>query len=163
MTVDRSNSQQVVLLGVPSLYVLLGLLHPPANPELGDETGLFIGLHIAQLFLIIGLAYVLWLLVEGVVNRAATVARALIIPFVVAYTALDAILGIAWGIAAETANDLPSADQQGAGRLIDELDLRRSRTTRTHPLLGRRPALACRGHSRSSWRSAKPHRWAPSC
>ena len=91
MTVDRSNWRRVVLLGVPSLYVLLGLLHPPANPELGDETGLFIGLHIAQLFLIIGLAYVLWLLVEGVVNRAATVGRALIIPFVVAYTALDAI------------------------------------------------------------------------
>lgn len=121
MTVDRSNWRRVVLLGVPSLYVLLGLLHPTANPELGDETGLFIGLHIAQLFLIVGLAYVLWLLLEGVVNRAATVARALIIPFVVAYTALDAILGIAWGIAAETANDLPSADQQGAGRLIDEL------------------------------------------
>ena len=68
-----------------------------------------------------GLGYVLWLLVEGVTNRAATLARALIIPFLVAYTALDAILGIAWGIAAETANDLPAADQQGAGRLIDEL------------------------------------------
>jgi hypothetical protein len=42
-----------------------------------------------------GLGYVLWLLVEGVTNRAATLARALIIPFLVAYTALDAILGIA--------------------------------------------------------------------
>ena len=37
----------------------------------------------------------------------------LILPFVVAYTALDAILGIAWGIAAETANELPAADQAG--------------------------------------------------
>ena len=111
----------MLLLGVPGLYVLLGLLHPTANPELGDETELFIGLHIAQLLLIVGLGYVLGLLVEGVANRAATVARALIIPFVVAYTALDAILGIAWGIAAETANDLPVEDQEGAGRLIDEL------------------------------------------
>jgi hypothetical protein len=42
-----------------------------------------------------GLGYVLWLLVEGVTNRSATLARALIIPFLVAYTALDAILGIA--------------------------------------------------------------------
>ena len=57
----------------------------------------------------------------GLTNRAATLARALIIPFVVAYTALDAVLGIAWGIAAETANDLPAADQPGAGRLVDEL------------------------------------------
>lgn len=113
--------RRVLLLGVPSLYILLGLLHPLTNPELGDETTLFVGLHIAQLALIAGLAYLLWFLVEGVVNRAATIARALIIPFVVAYTALDAILGIAWGIAAETANDLPAADRQGGGRLIDEL------------------------------------------
>ena len=121
MAGSRRTWRRMVLLGVPSLYVLLGLLHPTANPELGDETDLFIRLHIAQLFLIAGLGYLLWLLVEGLANRAATVARALIIPFVVAYTALDAILGIAWGIAAETANDLPAADQRGAGRLVDEL------------------------------------------
>ena len=105
--------RRVVLLGVPSLYLVLGLLHPTANPELGDETDLFVNLHIAQLFLIVGLGYVLWLLLEGVTNRAATLARALIIPFVVAYTALDAVLGIAWGIAAETANHLPAEDQPG--------------------------------------------------
>ncbi len=113
--------RRVVLLGVPSLYVLLGLLHPTHNPEVGDETDYFINLHIAQLFLIMGLGYVLWLLVEGVTNRAATIARALIIPFLVAYTALDAVLGIAWGIAAEAANDLPARDQPGAGRLVDAL------------------------------------------
>jgi len=117
----RRPWRRLLLLGVPSLYVLLGLLHPTANPGLGDETVLFINLHISQLVLIMGLGNVLWLLVEGVTNRAATLARALIIPFVVAYTALDAILGIAWGIAAESANDLPATDQAGAGRLIDQL------------------------------------------
>ena len=71
------------------------------NPGVGDETGLFIWLHIAQLFLIGGRAYLLWLLVEGFDSRAARVARALILPFVILYTALDAVLGIAWGIAAE--------------------------------------------------------------
>ena len=121
MSADRRTWRRVLLLGVPFLYVLLGLVHPTANPELGDETDLFVRLHIAQLFLIVGLAWVLWLLVEDVNGRAATVARVLIIPFVVAYTALDSILGIAWGIAAETANDLPVVDQRGAGRLIDEL------------------------------------------
>jgi hypothetical protein len=104
---QRSVWRRILLFGVPSLYIVLGLLHPTTNPELGDETDLFIGLHIAQLFLITGLAFVLWLLVEGLDNRAAVVTRALIIPFVVAYTALDAILGIAWGIAAESANELP--------------------------------------------------------
>jgi hypothetical protein len=118
---DRRTFRRVVLLGVPFLYVILGLLHPTANPELGDDPSLFVSLHIVQLFLIMGLAFVLWLLVDGVAGRAATVARVLIIPFVVAYTALDSILGIAWGIAVETANDLPAEDQSGAGRLIDEL------------------------------------------
>ncbi len=121
MAGSQQTWRRVVLLGVPSLYLLLGLVHPTANPELGDDTELFIVLHVVQLFLIAGLAYVLWLLVDGVDNRAATVVRALILPFAVVYTALDAILGIAWGIAAETANDLPAEDQEGAGRLIHEL------------------------------------------
>jgi hypothetical protein len=112
--------RRAVLFGVPLLYVVLGLLHTE-NPELGDETGLFIGLHVAQLFLIGGLAYMLWLLVEGLDSRAATVARALILPFVILYTALDAVLGIAWGIVAAKANELPVADQPAAGRLIDAL------------------------------------------
>jgi hypothetical protein len=113
---------RAVLFGVPLLYLVLGLLHPTSNPELGDETGLFIGLHVAQLFLIGGLAYVLWLLVEGLDGRAARVARALILPFVIAYTALDAVLGLAWGIAAKKANELPAPDQAAAGRLIHNLN-----------------------------------------
>jgi len=113
--------RRAVLFGVPFLYLLLGLSHPTANPEVGDETGVFIWLHVAQLFLIGGLAYTLWLLVDGLESRAATLARALILPFVVAYTALDSVLGIAWGIVAEKANDLPDADRAAAGRLIDTL------------------------------------------
>ncbi len=112
--------RRAVLFGVPFLYVVLGLLHTD-NPEVGDETGLFIGLHIAQLFLIGGLACLLWLLVEGLDSRAAKVARALILPFVILYTALDAVLGIAWGIVAEKANELPVADQPAASRLVDAL------------------------------------------
>lgn len=112
--------RRAVLFGVPLLYVVLGLLHTD-NPEVGDETGLFIGLHIAQLFLIGGLAYMFLFLLEGLDGRAARVARALILPFVILYTALDAVLGIAWGIVAEKANELPLADQAAAGRLIDSL------------------------------------------
>lgn len=112
--------RRAVLLGVPLLYVVLGLLHAD-NPKLGDETGLFIWLHIVQLFLIGGLAYMLWLIVEGMEGRAASVARALILPFVILYTALDAVLGIAWGIVVQKANELPVADQAAAGRLIEAL------------------------------------------
>jgi hypothetical protein len=114
--------RRAVLFGVPFLYLVLGLLHPTSNPELGNETGFFIGLHVVQLFLIGGLAYALWLLVEGLDSRVARFARALILPFVIAYTALDAVLGLAWGIAAQKANELPAPDQAAAGRLIHNLN-----------------------------------------
>ena len=113
--------RRAVLLGVPLFYFVLGLLHPTTNPEVGDETGLFIGLHVAQLFLIGGLAAVLWLLVEGLESRAATVARVLILPFVIWYTALDAVLGIAWGIVARKGGELAVSDQAGAAQLVDAL------------------------------------------
>ena len=113
--------RRVTLFGVPSLYVVLGFMHPTSNPEVGDDPAFFIWLHIAQLFLIGGLACVLWLLVDGLKSRAATIARALILPFVIVYTALDSVLGIAWGVAAETANGLPVADQDEASRFIEAL------------------------------------------
>ena len=113
--------RRVVLFGVPALYVCLGLLHPTENPGLGDPTAWFIGLHVAQLFLIAGLGYALWLLLEDRRDGAARLARTLVLPFVVLYTALDAILGMAWGVAAQKANELPAADQAGAGVLVDSL------------------------------------------
>ena len=119
---DRSILvRRAFLFGVPLLYVVLGLLHPNPDPGLGDETGLFIGLHIAQLFLIGGLAYTLWLLVDGVDGRAARLARGLILPYVITYTTLDAIAGISMGTVIQKANALPAADQAAAGRLIDAL------------------------------------------
>jgi hypothetical protein len=113
--------RRVVLFGTPLLYLVLGLLHPNPDPGLGDDTGLFIGLHIAQLFLIGGMAYSLWLLVDGVENRAAAVARVLILPYVITYAAFDAVAGIAMGSVVRKANALPAADQAAAGRLIDAL------------------------------------------
>ena len=57
------------------------------------------------------MAYSLWLLVDGVENRAARVARVLILPYVITYAAFDAIAGIAMGTVVRKANALPAADQ----------------------------------------------------
>ena len=100
---------------------MLGLIHPMQDPGPGDDASVFVGLHIAQLFLIGGMAFSIWLLVDGVQNRAATVARALIIPYAILYTAFDSIVGIATGTAIQKANELPAADQAATGRLIDSL------------------------------------------
>jgi hypothetical protein len=119
---DRSILiRRTVLFGTPLLYLVLGLLHPNPDPGFGDDTGLFIGLHIAQLILIGGLAYSLWLLVDGVENQAARIARALILPYVITYAAFDAVAGIAMGTFVREANRAPAADQAAAERLIEAL------------------------------------------
>lgn len=118
---DRPTLRRTILFGTPLLYIVLGILHPMEDPGLGEATGLFIGLHFAQLFLIAGLAYSLWLLVDGLESRAATVTRVLIVPFVILYTTLDAIAGLGMGDLVRTANASSAAEQATLGPFIDEL------------------------------------------
>jgi hypothetical protein len=113
--------RRVVLFGVPFLYLLLGLVHPTTNPEVGDDTTRWIALHAAQLVLIGGMAVALRLLVACIDSFPARIARALVIPYVVIYTTLDAILGLAWGIVARKADGLAAGDKEAAARLMDEL------------------------------------------
>lgn len=120
MTSDRTALRRAVLFGTPLLYVVLGILHPMVDPGLGDPTGLFIGLHVGQLALIAGLACALWLLVDGLDSRAARVARALILPYVILYTTLDALAGIGMGGLIRSANALPVAEQATVGRFLEE-------------------------------------------
>jgi hypothetical protein len=118
---DRLLLRRTILFGTPLLYIVLGILHPMEDPGLGEATGLFIGLHFAQMFLIAGLALSLWLLVDGLESRAATVTRALILPFVILYTTLDAIAGLGMGDLVRMANELPAAEQATLGPFIEEL------------------------------------------
>lgn len=124
VTVARDRNllvRRAVLFGVPLCYAVLGALHPMSNPEVNDPTTLWIGLHLVQLVLVGGMGYVFWLLVEGVDGRAAGLVRVMIIPFVVFYTAMDAVLGLAWGFVAREASALPAADQESAQLLLDRL------------------------------------------
>ena len=118
---NRIDLRRAVLFGTPFLYIVLGILHPMEDPGMGEATGLFIGLHFAQMFLIAGLAYSLWLLVDGLESRAATVTRALILPFVILYTTLDAIAGLGMGDLVRMANESSAAEQATLGPFIEEL------------------------------------------
>ena len=119
---DRPMLRRTILFGTPLLYIVLGIIHPMEDPRLGESTDVFIPLHFAQLFLIAGLAWSLWLLVDGLESRAATITRVLIVPYVILYTALDSIAGIGMGNLVQIANELPAAEQAVADRLITELD-----------------------------------------
>ncbi|MGH3014564.1 MAG: hypothetical protein ACRDNR_15420 [Gaiellaceae bacterium] len=118
---DRPALRRTILFGTPLLYIVLGILHPMEDPVLGEATGLFIGLHFGQLFLIAGLAFSLWLLVDGLESRAATVTRVLIVPFLILYTTLDAIAGLGMGDLVRMANESSAAQQATLGPFIDDL------------------------------------------
>ena len=116
-----ASIRRAALFGVPAMYVVVGLLHPQVNPEVGDDTTLFLTLHAVQPLLVGGLVFVVHELVRGMDHRPARIARALAVPFAIAYAVLDAMLGLSWGYVAQQATALPGADQAAAQRLLEQL------------------------------------------
>jgi uncharacterized membrane protein YccF (DUF307 family) len=99
-------------------YFLIGVVHP-AEIEVGDDTTLYIGIHLVQPFLILMLAWGVWLLVEDLPGRAAQIARLAIVPYAIAYSMFDAIAGVALGGIVRQANDASAADAAAVQRLMD--------------------------------------------
>jgi hypothetical protein len=99
-------------------YFLIGMVHP-AEIEVGDATTLYISIHLVQPFLILLLAWGVWLLVKGLPGRAAQVARLAIVPYAIAYSMFDAIAGVALGGIVRLANDASAADGAVVQRLMD--------------------------------------------
>jgi uncharacterized membrane protein YccF (DUF307 family) len=99
-------------------YFFIGMVHP-AEIEVGDATTLYISIHLVQPFLILLLAWGVWLLVEGLPGRAAQVARIAIVPYAIAYSMFDAIAGVALGGIVRQANDASTADAAAVQRLMD--------------------------------------------
>jgi len=100
-------------------YFILGVVHP-ADIEVGDATTLYLGIHLVQPFLILLLAWGIWLLVEDLPGRAAQVARVAIVPYAIAYSMFDAIAGVSLGEIVRLANDASPADGAVVQRLMDD-------------------------------------------
>ena len=99
-------------------YIVLGAVHP-AEIEVGDETTLYLALHVVQPFFILLLAWGTWLLVKDLPGRAAQVARVAIVPYAIAYSMLDAIAGVGLGQVVREANQASAADAAAVQRLLD--------------------------------------------
>jgi hypothetical protein len=99
-------------------YIIIGAIHP-AEIEVGDDTTLYIGIHLVQPFFILFLAWGTWLLVKDLPGRAAQVARIAIVPYAIAYSMFDAIAGVALGGIVRLANDASAADGAVVQRLMD--------------------------------------------
>jgi hypothetical protein len=99
-------------------YIIIGAIHP-AEIGVGDDTTLYIGIHLVQPFFILLLAWGTWLLVKDLPGRAAQVARIAIVPYAIAYSMFDAIAGVALGGIVRLANDASAADGAVVQRLMN--------------------------------------------
>ena len=106
------------LVAIPLAWVVVALIHPQGSGDvyegLQDEVGLWIGVHLAQPVLAVGLAAVVWILLRGKRGTAAGAARLAIPVWLVSFTAFDSIAGLATGLAIQHANGLAGAEQAGA-------------------------------------------------
>ena len=114
----RSAPWAKFLVAIPLVWIAVALVHPQGSGDvyegLRDEVGLWIGVHLVQPVLAIGLAAVLWILLLGKRGTAAALARCAIPVWLVAFTAFDSIAGLASGLAIRHANALGGAEQAGA-------------------------------------------------
>jgi uncharacterized membrane protein YccF (DUF307 family) len=100
-------------------YIVIGVIHP-AEIKVGDETTLYIGIHLVQPLFILFLAWGIWLLVKDLPGRAAQIARVAIVPYAIVYSMFDAIAGVALGQIVRQANDMDPAVAAAVQRAMDE-------------------------------------------
>jgi hypothetical protein len=109
-----------LFLGVVG-YFVLGAIHP-ADVKVGDDTTLYLWIHLLQPVLILLLAWGTWLLVKDLPGRAAQVARVAIVPYAIAYSIFDAVAGVATGIVIREANGLSASEGAAVQRVFDDAD-----------------------------------------
>ena len=109
--------RRVVLLGTPLTLAILEFFHPLVSRDLAGTlfpvAGWWVTLHVVQLVLFAFMGAALWLLTDGLHGIATTVSRLGAAVFVVFYGAGDTLMGIATGILARGAGDLPTEVREG--------------------------------------------------
>ena len=117
--------RRVVLLGTPLTLAILEFFHPLVSRDLAGTlfpvAGWWVTLHVVQLVLFTLMGAALWLLTDGLHGIATTVSR---LGAAVFYGAGDTLMGIATGILARGADDLPSEVREGRveaiGRVFED-------------------------------------------
>jgi hypothetical protein len=122
----RGSVRRGILFGAPALMAMSSVLHPLA-PFMGPgvleflrpRLGLWMGVHVVQLFLVLLLGLAVWFLSEGLSGRAATVSRLATAFFLVFYAAFDSVVGIGTGLLARLVDGVPGLDPTAASELVD--------------------------------------------
>jgi hypothetical protein len=113
-----SRREVAFLVGVPFAWAGVLWFHPDVDPNdvygsLRDDANTYVAVHVATLIFIALMGAALYMLVRDLPGKAATISRWAIGPFVLFYSAWEAVIGLAVGALAQHANDAP-ADQRPA-------------------------------------------------
>jgi hypothetical protein len=108
---------RVILFVTPLLWIVLALIHPHEP----DEADRWVFVHFAQLALTPFLAFSVWMLLDGVRSKAATVSRIAVVTWVVFFSAYDSVAGIATGLLSRYADGLAGQEEAAVRSAIDYL------------------------------------------
>lgn len=121
-----SRDQLIFLIGVPLVWAVLLLFHPTGQgdaityADLQDQVTPWLIVHVGMLFFIPLMAVVVFLLVRGIDSTAARVSRIALVPFVVFYSAFEALVGIGTGILVHDVNGLAASEKAAGAKLVNE-------------------------------------------
>jgi hypothetical protein len=116
----------LVVFGTPIAFAITGFLHlvpdrflhlvpdrdaPDIYTGLKGYAGLWIAIHVVQLLLILLLAVAVHWLTEGLTSTAARLSRVALLPYLLFYSAFDAVVGLSNGLIVKYGSQLPPAEQ----------------------------------------------------
>ncbi len=111
------------LVATPLVLAAVLWFHPPGGDTVyegvRDDVGEWLFVHTAFLFFIPLIAAVVYLLLQGVESRAATVSRISLVFFLVFYTAYEVTVGLGSGVLIDYANGLPPDEQAAVADAIE--------------------------------------------
>jgi hypothetical protein len=118
-----SRQEVLFLVGVPLAWAVLLLFHPGGEGQeiyldVRDSVTSALVVHIGMMLFIPLMAVVVLLLLRGVEGTAALTSRIALVPFVVFYSAWEALQGIGIGILVDKVNELPEAERAAGADLI---------------------------------------------
>ena len=127
--IDRppfTRKRLVFLIGAPLAWAVLLWFHPDVDPDdvygsLRDDANVYVAVHVGTLIFIALMGLALYLLVRDLPGKAATISRWAIGPFVLFYSAWEAVIGIAIGALAQHANDAPADQRPGLSDAMQAL------------------------------------------
>jgi hypothetical protein len=122
-----SPGELAFLTGVPLLWGILLLFHPGGGEgteityvDLQDKVTAWLVVHIGMMLFIPLMAAVVYLLLRGVEGTAARISRIALVPFVVFYSAWEALQGIGVGILVDRVNGLPQTERATGADLVHD-------------------------------------------